>query len=208
MKKIVCGILATTMVMGVGASLSSVSAAEHSAVETSRSQQGIISQELIQTVDSYVKLSNNQFLLTDEESLKERLSESEFKQVQESITLANQEINKVKNDIKYVEGNTVVVEGVQENAAFSLASSNEGINDLRFHWWGYEIFLSKSTMQKLVSVGIAAGGGYIGYLVKKIGEAVLAAVIAETIKEFGKDYIPAVRVEVPFLTGRPMVYLQ
>lgn len=133
MRKIVCGILVTTLAMGVGASLSSVLAAENSAVETSHSQQGVISQELIQTVDSYVKLSNNQFLLTDEESLKECLSEFEFKQVQESIASANKEINKVKNDIKYVEGNIVVVERVQGNASLALASSNEGINDLRFH---------------------------------------------------------------------------
>jgi hypothetical protein len=61
-----------------------------------------------------------------------------------------------------------VVEEVQENASLALASSNKGINDLRFHWWGYEIFLSKSTMQKLVSVGIAARGGYVGYIVKKL----------------------------------------
>lgn len=63
-------------------------------------------------------------------------------------------------------------------------------------------------MQKLVSVGIAAGGGCVGYIVKKIGEAVLAAVIAETIKEFGKNYIPVIRAEVTFLSPRPTICLQ
>lgn len=60
---------------------------------------------------------------------------------------------------------------------FTLSTEN-GINKVKFHWWGYELWLSKTSVTNILSGGISATALVPGLLIPGVGIAIALAVNA------------------------------
>jgi hypothetical protein len=56
-----------------------------------------------------------------------------------------------------------------------LAASSNGINKVDWHWWGAEVWLSKTTVNNIINAGIAGGSVVLGALIPGLGAAALIA---------------------------------
>jgi hypothetical protein len=107
----------------------------------------------------------------------------QFQIVKSQVKIANKQLSDFhKNDLT-VEGNVVSNKfsiDVKDNTIFYRASAIEGKDDIKVYWWGCKIWLSKTTVRKILNVGSAGGSAALG---AKIG-AVPGAVVGSVLSEF------------------------
>ncbi|SDY72263.1 hypothetical protein [Thermoactinomyces sp. DSM 45892] len=198
MKKLVSSLVAVS-VLAVGA-VPAFASADTPINQAQVNSVGQISEALKSKVEPYVKIENKQFKLVNEDKLKKKISSNELVAVKQSIQQANEAVK--GNAVVRVNGNSLIVT-VAPSGMMTLAK--EGKNDVSVHWWGWELWVSQSLMQKLVTVGIGGVAGGWGWAVNALGKAVAVGVIADAIKEFGKDYIPAIYAKGYWLSVKEMV---
>lgn len=127
-----------------------------------------ISNELIQKADPYVKLTDNGFYL--EGNAKKILNETELKIVENHITLANENINSLGDNFIKENNYASVLYTNDNNPILSRANFKEGITKVEFHWWGLQVYASKSY--------INACGGAMSIGTVYIPEPVVTKIVA------------------------------
>ncbi|MED1218818.1 hypothetical protein [Bacillus paralicheniformis] len=148
-----------------------------------------LSSELINKVDKFVVVENNKFVLKDEGKLS--LAKDEFAAVKAVLKEANQILNDVDKDKIVVDGNTVTIPSKATTEQFSIAAK-EGKRAIKFHWWGAQIWLTKTDVIAIQRAGIAGGAAYLGSIFTGVGGAVAGAVVSTIISE----YVSGIAVKV------------
>lgn len=156
-----------------------------------------LSENLIQTADQYVVVEENKFVLKDEKKLKEILSERDFEIVNNLVSQANNNLETISGANTAVVGNSVVVMPKDVSAkTISYAKASEGKRAIKFHWWGIELWLTKTDVRAIVKGGISGGAAYLGSIFGIAG-AVAGAVVGAIISE----YITGVPIYVKYTYG-------
>jgi hypothetical protein len=161
--------------------------------------QKLIKQELIKTVDPYIIIKNNKFKLTNIKELKKEISKSELQMVKKQLDEVNQTVGKYdsvktinKNTIQAVVTDEEIKNKLEESGydldsenkiddessilysdRFQISASSNGINKVDWHWWGAEIWLSKTSVTNIMSGGIGATGSALGLLLPTVGAAAI-----------------------------------
>ncbi|MCY7780966.1 hypothetical protein P9D47_22240 [Bacillus haynesii] len=148
-----------------------------------------LSSELINKVDKFVVVENNKFILNDEGKLS--LAKNEFTAVKAALKEANQILNDVDKDKIVVDGNTVTIPSKAITEQFSIAAK-EGKRAIKFHWWGMQIWLTKTDVIAIQKAGIAGGAAYLGSIFSGVGGAVAGAIVSTMISE----YVAGIAVKV------------
>ncbi|MDQ0163275.1 hypothetical protein [Aeribacillus alveayuensis] len=138
---------------------------------------------LKEKVDPYVVVENNKFKLININELKQQLTKEEYKDVKDSIKSANKELEKVNKSELVVHDNALVLNADDEGEVSTLGWG-EGKRGIAFHWWGIEIWLTKTDVRAIIKGGVAGGTTYLGALFGGIGGAVAGAVVAAILSEY------------------------
>lgn len=158
--------LSLTLLIGVSfSSPTTAFATDKNEIEsTTTVNQELLNESLIQKANQYVKTTENSFYLSEEGKIK--LNESEQKIVLDSIQNANEYLKSIDNDLIQTEKSFLVTDEIIEKEVSTQNTSvkkintlsakkakfKQGVNKIEFHWWGMDVYLSKSTV-----VGIGAG---------------------------------------------------
>jgi len=135
--------------------------------------------------------------LKDEKKLKEILSERDFEIVNNLVSQANNNLETISGANTAVVRNIVVVMPKDVSAkTISYAKASEGKRAIKFHWWGIELWLTKTDVRAIVKGGISGGAAYLGSIFGIAG-AVAGAVVGAIISE----YITGVPIYVKYTYG-------
>lgn len=172
-------------------------------VNAAENSEELISKEIIEIVNPYVKVTEESFKLTNVKELKGKISKKEFKQVKEQIKQSNiilkenNKLSKVNEDTFLYEINDLTVKEELEAGGYEYdlekstsieykSSSNfevessgwdyNGYNRLYVKWWGVEVWLSKTTVANILAGTVAAGAVLLGIILPGIGWAIGIAV--------------------------------
>lgn len=159
-------------------------------------------EELIEKVDPYIITNGHNYELSNLEELKEEISAEELAVVEEKIAemniLLNQndKIEELDNNVfEVVVTDEEITEELDANGyenhelsnsleysnkypTYSTLSTKNGVNKVNFHWWGYELWLSKNSVTNILTGGIAATSFVLGVLIPGIGIGIALAVNA------------------------------
>ncbi len=180
-RKLIAGTLGITLMGSFIVHPSSSFAAKPTNNNFEESLSENLSSELINKVDKFVVVENNKFVLNDEGKLS--LAKNEFAAVKAALKEANQILNDVDKDKIVVDGNTVTIPSKATTEQFSIAAK-EGKRAIKFHWWGMEIWLTKTDVAALAKAGIAGGAAYLGSIFTGVGGAVAGAIVSTVISEY------------------------
>ncbi|MEC3606710.1 hypothetical protein P9126_06845 [Bacillus glycinifermentans] len=180
-RKLIAGTLGITLMGSFIVHPSSSFAAKPTNNSFEESLSENLSSELINKVDKFVVVENNKFVLNDEGKLS--LAKNEFAAVKAALKEANQILNDVDKDKIVVDGNTVTIPSKATTEQFSIAAK-EGKRAIKFHWWGMEIWLTKTDVAALAKAGIAGGAAYLGSIFTGVGGAVAGAIVSTVISEY------------------------
>lgn len=128
----------------------SVNAKEDSSVNVSNNNNNVISQEKIQKYDKYVGLKNNRYFYINNNVLN-TVEKNELKSIilESNKLLITSDISKAQVDTK-----TKIITFKPR-----IQTRGEGVNAVYWHWWGAEVWLSRTTLQNICqSNGVVAGG--------------------------------------------------
>lgn len=78
----------------------------------------------------------------------------------------------------------------------SYAEASEGKRAIKFHWWGIELWLTKTDVRAIIKGGISGGAVYVGSIFGVAG-AVAGAVVGGIISE----YVTGVPIYVKYTYG-------
>ncbi|AVH75873.1 hypothetical protein [Weissella koreensis] len=129
--------------------------------------------------DNYVDVENNKFTL--KESAYSDLNENILNKINNQITISNNIVNEAKLTI---DKNTKTATFIENND--NLNPISDGHNGFEVHWNYWRVYVSKQTVNSVISAG-AAGGGVIlgGFLDFAGGEAVGAAIAEFIVSQWG-----------------------
>jgi hypothetical protein len=196
-------ILASTLFLGMSVTLPAASSAQSTKQITEDqdfyNQGEALDQELIKTVNQYIIIKNNKFKLTNIKELKKEISKSDLQMVKKQLDEVNQTVGKYdsvktinKNTIQAVVTDEEIKNKLEESGynldsenkindessilysdGFQISASSNGINKVDWHWWGAEIWLSKTSVNNIISGGIGATSTALGLLLPGVGAAVI-----------------------------------
>lgn len=150
--------------------------------------QTIFTDSFIKTVESFIEISDKEFIITDPLALRKKITSEEFNALKEQIDLINSQIREFGKENLKVENQTLVshfdFEEINGDIVTTYAAK-EGINKIEFKIWGYKVWLSKSTVEKVLSVGSTTGGSVIGAaLGGGIPGALVGGLVGSILAEF------------------------
>lgn len=136
-----------------------------------------LSKKVLDEVEPYVVQENNSFKLKNKTQVQNKLSKNEFEAVEKQISKINASM-KDQDNLKKVSGeNAFSVEYTNEEVAKILKESGykldkseqqllakEGKTKVNYHYWGVEVWLSRSVTSTIAEAGVngaAALGGII-----------------------------------------------
>lgn len=125
-----------------------------------------LSHTQIQEFDKYVTLNSEtlEFVIIDGAELE--LNDKEYALLQERLYETNATLSSINlgvNETAILTDETVVISQYTqplEDGYATYSRFKEGINRLEVHWWGYRIFLSKTTLH-YIGGGLTLGGIWI-----------------------------------------------
>lgn len=132
-----------------------------------KSKEYTLSEEQKNRLDKYVFLDDSNHFAIDENASFE-LSDFEYNLLKTKVAETNATIDSIKlsqNEHKVVSRDSItVIQEVKEvnrsSLAFRSSGFREGVNAIRFYWWGARIWLSKTTVNA-IGGGIAIGGIWV-----------------------------------------------
>lgn len=164
-----------------------------------------LDEETISKIDKYIVIQNNKFEITNVKELKKEITESEFQKVEQQLddvnmmVEKNENIKKVNDDAFQVEMTDqefeAKIEGYETNK-FQLFAAKNGINKVKMHWWGAEVWLSRTTVTNIINGGVAGATVILGSLMPGIGHAALIALHGFLIGAFVDQKARAVKFNV------------
>lgn len=169
----------------------------------------VLTDDLITKADPFIKIINGQFTITDEIGLLNAIGFSYMKIVKDQIAQSNTTVSQIDRSIFLVNGNTITTTASAQvtdssttpststgsnitnetnnslliNSA-TTSSTREGINAIKFYWWGYKVWLSRSTVNKILNVGVQGGAAALGAAIGGVGGAVAGAIVGAIFTEF------------------------
>lgn len=150
-------------------------------------EKNIFTDSFIETVDEFIEISDKEFKITNKLSLRKRLTNEEFIALNEQIELINSQIREFGKENLIVQDQGLVshfdFEEVDGNI-ITTYSTKEGINNIEFKIWGYKIWLSKSTVKKILNVGTSGGGAALGAALGNVPGALIGTVVGSILSEF------------------------
>lgn len=149
----------------------------------------IFSENFRKKVDAFIKISDDKrFNITNEEALKETITIEEFIQLTQQIEKINSQLQELKQEDLIIGDGKIVydftLDQQNRNAPIVLAKTAEGINRIEFYYWGYKIWLSKTTVNKILNVGTAGGAAALGAVLGNVPGAIIGAVVGSILSEF------------------------
>lgn len=184
-----------------------------------------LSETLIEKVDPHVKSNGYSYELFNLDKLERKISKSDLIKVEKKIVEINllleknNEIEKVSNNIFEVEMTDEELKRRSENLGYdnfkldeSIDYSNDyqnyyakstknGINKVKFYWWGYKLWLSKTSVGNILSGGVSAAALVLGILIPGVGIAIALAVNAYIWGIFANQKARAIYFKYNLLTG-------
>ncbi len=152
----------------------------------------LLSMELTSKADPFISLGNNGFYITDEDALSAILTENEITLIENQLNSTNTAIKKSINQ----EGATIKVDYLNKSISVLTSSSlitqnsaDEGENRVEWIWFGIRIYMSTSTVNHLLNLGVAGAALAISIAFPVVGVAVSTAVAGYLITEFGTSAI-------------------
>ncbi|WP_433957951.1 hypothetical protein [Cytobacillus horneckiae] len=186
MKKSFLYLLVTTLMIGFAISPGVAAASAENEYE--------FSDQLIEKVDSYIKIKQNEFIIVDEAGLRSNISYTEYLEVKESLEEVNRMIKENPN-LEQIDESTFAYEitdeeikeiAAKEGIEFDPTGGEEydgdntilkqGVTKLVIKWWGYEVWISKSVMQHILGISVTAAGVFLGVVLPGIGWAIAIAI--------------------------------
>lgn len=181
-------VLALAMIFSLS---TTVLAAETNMSQSSETVKSGLTDKVISKADPYIALDNEGvFVISDYESLSQKLTVAEFQLVKKQITNINAQVLQSKSDLDQ----SVVVDYRAKSVSFySLTSSprrakskyKEGVTKITWKWYGARIYLSKTIVNHILKAGVNAGSAYITGKIPGTGIAIATAVAGYIISEFG-----------------------
>jgi hypothetical protein len=116
-----------------------------------------LSQTQKNTLNEWVTYDDeaNKFLIKT--GAQDALAQSDYALLNECLAVTNSNIAMAD----FSSGEVFVVSPQDEGRTeFAVASFNEGVTKIDFHWWGATIYLSKTTIN-LIGAGVSVGGIWI-----------------------------------------------
>lgn len=153
---------------------------------SAQSQTTNVQEELIKKADKHITLRDNLFSIINEEELLEVLTDIEFETVINLIEEANsniQDINLSLDNVNVVD-NSVIIKPENEALDGGITLLKEGKRAIKFHWWGVEIWLTKTDVRAISKAGVVGGITYLSGLFGKVGGAVAGAIVSTIISEY------------------------
>ncbi|EIM08337.1 hypothetical protein A1A1_01358 [Planococcus antarcticus DSM 14505] len=197
MKKFLYSLIVSAMLISL---VSPSVSAQSQVAPVQEYEQVNFTEELIEKVNPYIITKGHTYELSNLDMLKEEISAEELAAVEEKIAEMNILLN--QNDkIKELDNHVFEVivtddeikeefeangnenhelsnslEYIDKYPTYSTLSTKNGINKVKFHWWGYELWLSKTSVTNILSGGIAATSLVLGLLIPGVGIAIALAV--------------------------------
>ncbi|MFB1083080.1 cell surface protein [Jeotgalibacillus sp. JSM ZJ347] len=150
----------------------------YSSAETvdSNSVENGLPMETINLADKYITVTNNKFVITDSEELKNEIGEKEFNIV-ENLVKENNELLKENWNPNIVKQGNKFTESVQNEASgqFTVQAVNASqYIDVDYTWWGMQVYFSSSAITDLndflaingIVGGLGAADGIKSFLAK------------------------------------------
>ncbi len=157
-----------------------------SAQSQSGHSQEIMLEQTKKIADSYIKFQNDHYVIKEKKELLAKVGQAQMKAVEEQVNFTNQQMASMDLSNATVNGNTVHV-----NVEFTTTSNGiqplakkEGKDDIKFHWTYAEVWISKSTSEKIVKVGAGALGTALGGIGGKLANAIAGSIVGGSISEF------------------------
>lgn len=203
MKKPVSLLLAATLMTGAGVSSFSAVASAAPATQDIQIQQN---EKLdIRKFDQFIAVENDRFIIADEAALEKAATNEEVVLVKTALNQANGILDESPGAVLDGE-KTFTVSAKQEitqdktGEFASLAASGEGIRDIKFHWWGVEIYLTKTDVNAIVKGGISGGTTYLGSIFGGLSGAVAGAVAGAVLSEYAGAVIVPLKITYTYLS--------
>lgn len=191
MKKFIVTFLTLILIFSMVAP--DISANSKSASESDNFQNGL-SEELIEKVNPYIKVDGITYELSNVDILETKISKNELALVKVKIFEINSLLEKNEN-LKKTSDNTFKVEMTDRELAMEIGlnksitktplvfdegiqtyATKNGVNKVEFHWWEFEIWLSKTSVTNILTSGIATTLLVLGLLIPGVGIAVALAI--------------------------------
>lgn len=147
----------------------------------------ILSDSLIDKVDPYIKVENKEFKIINEEELRKVINEEEYNEIKKAIGKTNTQLLDFDKEDLIVKDKEIVSKfdlDMEANGDITYNAYKEGRDSFELHWWGYKIFLSKSTVHKVLNVGSSGGSAAIGAAIGNVPGAILGSVVGSILSEF------------------------
>lgn len=171
MKKLFINLIMVAMIGFVIAPGASAQSSNLSSDSNSLKDKDALSEKVIDEVEPYIELDDDSFKLTNKTQVQNKLSKSEFEAVKKQISKINASL-KGHDNLKKISGEKAfTVEYTNEEVAEILEESDyefdeserqqlfakEGKTKVKFHIWGFEVWLSKTVTSTVVEAGINGG---------------------------------------------------
>ncbi|QDP41561.1 hypothetical protein [Radiobacillus deserti] len=223
MKKIF--VLTLTIILAISTILPSVSQAE---VGTKVKQPTVsgkviskqnikLDKEIISIADKYISIKNNNFKITNYKKLKEQITKENLHLVKKQLHEVNkmiksyEKVEKKDNDTLQFKMTDRELKAKVEKSGYEydlnvgndgiqLFSHNNGINKVDWHWWGAEIWLSKTTVANIINGGITGGTAILGWLIPGLGHALLIAAQGFIVGLFVSENARAIKFNISWNT--------
>ena len=143
-------------------------------------------EQLIKKADKYIDLKENEYVIINEEKLFEQLTNDEYKVVISLIKEANTKLQDIdfSSDNVSIVNNGIVVKPTIDSENDGITLLKEGKRAIKFHWWGFELWLTKTDVRAITKGGIVGGATYLGSLFGNIGGAVAGAIVGAILSEY------------------------
>ncbi|SDB83777.1 hypothetical protein SAMN05421734_101348 [Pelagirhabdus alkalitolerans] len=148
----------------------------------------VLSEDLMKTADDYIEVKDKQFEITNPQKLKDDIGKEAFEQVKDHVKVSNEQLSNVDENNLTVKNDRILtntnpdINTVHANTIHT--SSIEGRDDFEIYWWGYQVWLSRSTVESILNVGSTAGGTALGGKLGSLPGAVVGAVVGSVLQEF------------------------
>lgn len=216
MKKFIVTFLTLILIFSMVAP--GISANSKSASESDNFQNGL-SEELIEKVNPYIKVDGITYELSNVDILETKISKNELTLVKEKIFEINSLLEKNEN-LKKTSDNTFKVEMTDRELAMEIGlnksitktplvfdegiqtyATKNGVNKVEFHWWGFEIWLSKTSVTHILTGGIATTVLVLGLLIPGVGIAVALAINGYIWSIFAGQKAQAIYFKYSYVIG-------
>lgn len=162
-----------------------------------------ISADLISKADQFITISSDKSFVLNLEKAKSILSKEEIEIVQNRLSETNQLSEENRSNLVVIGDHLAT----KVSKTDMQKATSEGINKVEGYWWGLKIWLSKTTVRKIMNVGAQGGAAYVaalvgGYIGSKGGAhgAIVGAVAGAVAGAIVSEFITPTAARAVFMT--------